>query len=498
MRKLFTILLVLAFALGMGSALGARSVASADYTPAAATRSVGGLRFLLPADMAPTEAANTLSNGQWTLTVDAVTGCRNTAQPVEQLEAALGASSRTAARAVAQEKLGGGTVLYTAEAANEDGSYAFLNILAEGGRLHPFTLTLADAAELEACRALAGQIIRSAAIESWYIVRPEPKTESTDAQAEAQSDPQPAENPDPQPVENPDPQPAENPDPQPVVNPDPQPVENPDPQPVVNPDPQPAENPDPQPAENPDPQPAENPDPQPAENPDPQPVENPDPQPVENPDPQPAENPDPQPVENPDPQPVENPDPQPAENPDPQPVENPDPQPAENPDPQPAENPDPQPAEQPSPYRDVAAAYEALNRFRTTPGIGVMNPDNNSQTVFNADGATNLQPLQRSEALEDTARTRAKEITEIFDHVRPDGSICFTAFPDGLWRMSENIAAGFSNAESVTQAWAEEGQPYDGQGHRRNMLDPNVNQVGIACYEHEGMLYWVQDFGLTP
>ena len=410
MKKLFAILLVLAFALGMGGTLRARSVASADYTPAAATRSVGGLRFLLPADMAPTEAANTLSNGQWTLTVDAVTGCRNTAQPVEQLEAALGASGRTAARAVAQEKLGGGTVLYTAEAANEDGSYAFLNILAEGGRLHPFTLTLADAAELEACRALAGQIIRSAAIESWYIVRPEPKTESTDAQAEAQSDPQPVENPDPQPVENPDPQPIENPDPQPVENPDPQPVENPDPQPV----------------------------------------------------------------------------------------ENPDPQPVENPDPQPAENPDPQPAEQPSPYRDVAAAYEALNRFRTTPGIGVMNPDNNSQTVFNADGATNLQPLQRSEALEDTARTRAKEITEIFDHVRPDGSICFTAFPDGLWRMSENIAAGFSNAESVTQAWAEEGQPYDGQGHRRNMLDPNVNQVGIACYEHEGMLYWVQDFGLTP
>ena len=66
--------------------------------------------------------------------------------------------------------------------------------------------------------------------------------------------------------------------------------------------------------------------------------------------------------------------------------------------------------------------------------------------------------------------------------MRPDGTQCFSAFPQGLLKEGENIAYGYTTAKDVTEAWKETNDPYDGQGHRRNMLDVDFNWVGIAGY----------------
>jgi hypothetical protein len=38
-------------------------------------------------------------------------------------------------------------------------------------------------------------------------------------------------------------------------------------------------------------------------------------------------------------------------------------------------------------------------------------------------------------------------------------------------------------------------EDYNGQGHRRNMLDKGFTAVGIAHFKYKGWDYWVQEFG---
>ena len=146
-------------------------------------------------------------------------------------------------------------------------------------------------------------------------------------------------------------------------------------------------------------------------------------------------------------------------------------------------------------FVDPSEGYERLNAFRTETGVWQWNEDNTTKTVFNTNDNNQLKPLIIDPALEETAKIRAKELVELYEHTRPDGSECWTAFPDGLWAKAENIAKGQTSWSSVTEAWKETNYLYKGQGHRRNMLNPNYNSVGIAGYKYNGVIYWVQDFG---
>ena len=146
-------------------------------------------------------------------------------------------------------------------------------------------------------------------------------------------------------------------------------------------------------------------------------------------------------------------------------------------------------------FMDAAPAYTLLNQFRTTPGIAYWNQDNVTQTVFNTSAQNTLQPLARNEALEQTARVRVLELVQLFSHTRPDGSDCFTAYPQNML-PGENIAEGtYLSAASATNLWQEDKYDYSGQGHRRNMLDPEFTYVGIAGYYFNGFVYWIQCFG---
>ena len=146
-------------------------------------------------------------------------------------------------------------------------------------------------------------------------------------------------------------------------------------------------------------------------------------------------------------------------------------------------------------FIDATDAYIYLNDFRTQKGVWYWNSDDTTKTVFNTNSGNTLEPLLRSTELEKTAKIRAQEIVKLFEHTRPDGSDCFSAYPDDLWACGENIAYGYSTCKSVTVAWEENDDMYDGQGHRRNMLEPYFNCVGIAGFKINGVTYWVQAFG---
>ena len=142
---------------------------------------------------------------------------------------------------------------------------------------------------------------------------------------------------------------------------------------------------------------------------------------------------------------------------------------------------------------DARGMLQLVNDFRTGDNAWYWNRDNTTYTL-----KTNLGALQYDEELEATALVRANEIAQVFDHTRPDGSDCTTAFPAGRVYMAENIAYGYRTAEDAFEAWLEEEDDYAGQGHRRNMLLGSVTRIGIAAVEIGGVRYWVQEFSSDP
>lgn len=102
--------------------------------------------------------------------------------------------------------------------------------------------------------------------------------------------------------------------------------------------------------------------------------------------------------------------------------------------------------------------------------------------------AAGKSELTASSSLNQAAAVRAKEITQLFSHNRPDGSKCFTAVQDtGLKYTSagENIAMGQRDAEDVMNSWM------NSPGHKSNILGDFTN-IGVGCYYYNGYYYWVQ------
>lgn len=134
------------------------------------------------------------------------------------------------------------------------------------------------------------------------------------------------------------------------------------------------------------------------------------------------------------------------------------------------------------------AMFDLINDMRQSDEAWYWNEDNSKKIVLNG-----LKPLIYDYQLEETAMQRAAEIAVYYSHQRPNGERCFTAY-DGYYTAGENIAYGYRTYESVFNAWAEKDDLYDGQGHRRNMLNGNFTAVGIGHVILNGVHYWVQEF----
>ena len=106
-----------------------------------------------------------------------------------------------------------------------------------------------------------------------------------------------------------------------------------------------------------------------------------------------------------------------------------------------------------------------------------------------------LSTLLYDAGLEEIAKQRAAEISVVYQHERPNGSSCFSLYDTNSYK-GENIAYGYelSDAGSVLEMFKETNCSYEGQGHRRNMLNSNFSYVGLACFEVDGYYFWVQEF----
>ncbi|MBQ1975460.1 MAG: hypothetical protein II224_06585, partial [Ruminococcus sp.] len=102
-----------------------------------------------------------------------------------------------------------------------------------------------------------------------------------------------------------------------------------------------------------------------------------------------------------------------------------------------------------------------------------------------------LSPFAEDSGATQVAHLRAKELVQLFDHTRPNGSSCFTAASElGVSYRSagENIAYGYPTPEAVVNGWM------NSEGHRKNILSASFGKIGIGCVESGGVLYWSQFF----
>lgn len=105
-----------------------------------------------------------------------------------------------------------------------------------------------------------------------------------------------------------------------------------------------------------------------------------------------------------------------------------------------------------------------------------------------------LAPLTAFASLQQATDLRAEELVELFSHTRPDGTDCFTVLnelniPNSI--AAENIAAGYQTPADVVTGWM------NSEGHRANILHPNLNHLGVGYHLANGDTYgkyWVQLF----
>ena len=113
--------------------------------------------------------------------------------------------------------------------------------------------------------------------------------------------------------------------------------------------------------------------------------------------------------------------------------------------------------------------------------------------LVNAERAkAGLTPLKMNQKAANAAKVRAREISSVFSHSRPNGKGFQTALDDaGVSYRSygENIAYGQKSPQAVMNQWM------NSSGHRANILNPNFTEIGVGHYKTaDGVDYWTQLF----
>lgn len=99
-------------------------------------------------------------------------------------------------------------------------------------------------------------------------------------------------------------------------------------------------------------------------------------------------------------------------------------------------------------------------------------------------------PLSTFGNIQKAAQLRSKELRTLFDHMRPNGEICFSVLKEfncDDWMAGENIAIDFTTPAAVMNAWM------NSPMHRMNILTGGFSHLGIGHYK-KSRDYWTQLF----
>ncbi len=144
---------------------------------------------------------------------------------------------------------------------------------------------------------------------------------------------------------------------------------------------------------------------------------------------------------------------------------------------------------QPHSSAPLAAPQPAPIQAAPDPAFGVF-----EQQVFDLTNQQRIQqgllPLTLNLTLNDVAEKHSQDMAtkSYFSHQSLDGSQPWDRMRSEGYsysRAAENIAFGQPTASDVVTDWM------NSPGHRQNILDPNLKEIGVGYYNG----YWTQDFG---
>lgn len=140
-----------------------------------------------------------------------------------------------------------------------------------------------------------------------------------------------------------------------------------------------------------------------------------------------------------------------------------------------------------------ARTIRNLHSTMITQVINKVNSYRQEANTSSVDDITNRNTLSINENLCVAACARAIEMaySSKFSHTRPNGGTFYSILDEmniSYMAAGENIAYGYSSAESVSEGWK------NSQGHYQNMISSDFSQIGIGVFKLEGTYYWVQIF----
>ncbi len=164
----------------------------------------------------------------------------------------------------------------------------------------------------------------------------------------------------------------------------------------------------------------------------------------------------------------------------------------------------PTPSLPPTPPDQATATPTQPPRLAPTPTSGPASFASRALARTNAYRSQfNCPPLRENAQLDQAALAHSQDMAlhGYFDHNSPAGQTPWDRIHAAGYQFSmaaENIAAGYPTPEAVIDAFFHETPPND--GHRRNLLNCALRDVGFAYYYQKGSAYgsyWTQDFA-TP
>ena len=102
-----------------------------------------------------------------------------------------------------------------------------------------------------------------------------------------------------------------------------------------------------------------------------------------------------------------------------------------------------------------------------------------------------LDNLNYNFDLQDAADLRAQEAAKKFEHIRPDGTSCYTAFQMNYTVAGENLIKvdkEIATAQMLMDTWM------NSLGHKENILLKEFTSIAIGVYEQDNIVYVSQLF----
>lgn len=145
-----------------------------------------------------------------------------------------------------------------------------------------------------------------------------------------------------------------------------------------------------------------------------------------------------------------------------------------------------------TPLKAAAVSYSLpQTEYMAVTAADSVSAERVAAIVNNVRRQNGLSELKVFPLLNKAATVRAEELSRNFSHTRPDGSSFYSivdAYNISWGRVAENAAFGQATPEAAVNSWL------NSDSHRKNLLNPDFNYIGVGAYYANGTYYWDQIF----